>query len=161
MSDKKTRTEIEVAKFNTLAKIVSQLESCNYEDEGGYLHRNVAFMRLKEMSENEIAVGEKIDQQKTNGDNRFWIEVKAEQMLQDFEWAKLLMLLNHLLSASPGKLGAYLCEQAESEDVSKLMDFVIEASERDCAKNFPPNCQCIGCKAKRLVPADLKVLGEE
>ena len=43
----KTRTEIEMDKYDTLQKIVDQLEKCDYECEGGYLKMNVAFMKLK------------------------------------------------------------------------------------------------------------------
>jgi len=46
----KTQTEIEIDKYDTLAKIVKQLESCNYETEAGFLNNNVAFLSLKRMS---------------------------------------------------------------------------------------------------------------
>ena len=45
-----TQTDIEIAKFDTLAKIVEQLEGCNYECEAGCLNNNVAFLALKGMS---------------------------------------------------------------------------------------------------------------
>ncbi len=32
----KTQTEIEMDKYDTLSKIVQQLESCNYETEAGF-----------------------------------------------------------------------------------------------------------------------------
>ena len=47
---KKTQTDIEIAKFDTLRKIVEQLEICNYECEAGFLNNNVAFLALKRMS---------------------------------------------------------------------------------------------------------------
>lgn len=47
----KTQTEIEMDKFDTLTKIVQQLESCNYETEAGCLNNNVAFLSLKRMAE--------------------------------------------------------------------------------------------------------------
>lgn len=46
----KTRTEIEMDKYDTIGKIVEQLESCNYECDGGMLKTNVAFMALKRMA---------------------------------------------------------------------------------------------------------------
>ena len=46
----KTQTEIEMDKYDTLDKIIKQLESCNYECEGGVLKRNVAFLALKRMA---------------------------------------------------------------------------------------------------------------
>lgn len=55
----KTQTEIEVDKYlekmtvkESLKKIITQLESCNYECQGGILTNNVAFMALKKLSEN-------------------------------------------------------------------------------------------------------------
>jgi len=47
----KTQTEIEMDKYDTLEKIVEQLESFNYETEAGYLKNNVAFLALKRMSQ--------------------------------------------------------------------------------------------------------------
>lgn len=47
----KTQTEIEMDKYDTLSKIVEQLESCNYETEAGCLNNNVAFLALKRMSQ--------------------------------------------------------------------------------------------------------------
>jgi hypothetical protein len=46
----KTREEIEMDKYDTLQKIVDQLEMSDYECEGGYLKMNVAFMKLKQMA---------------------------------------------------------------------------------------------------------------
>lgn len=46
----KTQTEIEMDKYDTLQKIVEQLEFCNYEAEGGVLKNNVAFLSLKRMA---------------------------------------------------------------------------------------------------------------
>jgi hypothetical protein len=46
----KTQSEIEIDKFDTIDKIVAQLESCNYECEGSYLKMNVAFLALKRMA---------------------------------------------------------------------------------------------------------------
>ena len=48
---KLSQTENEIAKFDTLSKIVEQLESCNYETEAGFLKNNVAFLALKRMSQ--------------------------------------------------------------------------------------------------------------
>jgi len=45
----KTKEEIEIGKYDTLHKIIVQLESCNYECEGGCLKNNIAFLALKEM----------------------------------------------------------------------------------------------------------------
>lgn len=50
----KTQTEIEIDKYDTLQKIVNQLEFCEYESEGGYLKNNVAFLSLKRMADKEI-----------------------------------------------------------------------------------------------------------
>lgn len=47
----KTQTEIEMDKYDTLSKIVEQLESCNYETEAGCLNNNVAFLALKRMAD--------------------------------------------------------------------------------------------------------------
>jgi hypothetical protein len=49
----KTQSEIEMDKYDTLQKIVNQLEMSEYECEGGYLKLNVAFLKLKEMAKNE------------------------------------------------------------------------------------------------------------
>lgn len=46
----KTQTEIEMDKYDTISKIVEQLEGCNYETEAGFLNNNIAFMALKRMS---------------------------------------------------------------------------------------------------------------
>lgn len=46
----KSQTDIQIAKYDTLAKIVKQLEGCNYECEAGTLNNNVAFLALKGMS---------------------------------------------------------------------------------------------------------------
>lgn len=43
----KSHIEIEMDKFDTLGKIIEQLESCNYESESGMLVNNIAFMALK------------------------------------------------------------------------------------------------------------------
>ena len=45
----KTQEEIEMDKYDTIKKIVDQLESCNYECDGGYLKNNIAFLALKRM----------------------------------------------------------------------------------------------------------------
>lgn len=49
----KTQTEIEMDKYNTLSKIVKQLEVCNYESKEGILTNNVAFLSLKRMAEKQ------------------------------------------------------------------------------------------------------------
>lgn len=46
----KTPEEIEMDKFDTLEKIVQQIEMSDYECEGGPLKNNVAFMSLKRMA---------------------------------------------------------------------------------------------------------------
>lgn len=46
----KTQAEIEMDKYDTLGKIVEQLEKCNYECEAGVLIQNVAFLSLKRMA---------------------------------------------------------------------------------------------------------------
>lgn len=46
----KTQTEIEMDKYDSLQKIVDQLESCNYEAEVGFLVNNIAFMKLKQLA---------------------------------------------------------------------------------------------------------------
>jgi len=46
----KTQSEIEMDKYDTLQKIVDQLEKCNYECEAGVLKMNVAFLSLKRMA---------------------------------------------------------------------------------------------------------------
>lgn len=47
---KKTQSEIEIEKYNSLSKIVDQLEKCKYECEAGGLSTNVAFIALKRMA---------------------------------------------------------------------------------------------------------------
>lgn len=49
-----------IAKYDTLAKIVSQIEWCNYEAIGGPLVNNIAFIALKRMAEQEREVKAKI-----------------------------------------------------------------------------------------------------
>lgn len=46
----KTQTEIEMDKYDTIQKIVEQLEFCNYENEVGCLKNNIAFLSLKRMA---------------------------------------------------------------------------------------------------------------
>lgn len=46
----KTPEEIEMDKFDTLQKIVDQLEFCNYECIGGHIKNNSAFKALKRMA---------------------------------------------------------------------------------------------------------------
>lgn len=45
----KTTEEIEMDKFDTIGKIVKQLEMVNYECKGGVLENNIAFKALKRM----------------------------------------------------------------------------------------------------------------
>jgi len=46
-----TETEIEIDKYDTLQKIVEQLELCNYENNlGGFLKNNTAFLALKKIA---------------------------------------------------------------------------------------------------------------
>ena len=45
----KTQEEIEMDKFDTIKKIVDQLEFCDYECAAGYLKNNIAFLALKRM----------------------------------------------------------------------------------------------------------------
>ena len=47
----KTASEKAIEKFDSIKKIVVQLESCDYECEGGFLKNNVAFLSLKQMAE--------------------------------------------------------------------------------------------------------------
>lgn len=49
-SVKKLQSEIAIEKYDSLEKIVEQLEWCNYESVGGPLKNNVAFIALKRMS---------------------------------------------------------------------------------------------------------------
>ncbi len=49
----KTQTEIEMDKYDTLQKIVDQLEFCEYENEAGLLKNNIAFLSLKRMALNQ------------------------------------------------------------------------------------------------------------
>jgi hypothetical protein len=44
------QTRIEMDKYDTLQKIVEQLESRNYETDGRRLECNMAFLKLKEMA---------------------------------------------------------------------------------------------------------------
>lgn len=46
----KTPEEIEMDKFDTITKIVIQLESCNFQNEAGNLSDNIAFKALKKMT---------------------------------------------------------------------------------------------------------------
>jgi len=46
----KTQIEIEMDKYDSLQKIVEQLELCGYECEAGTLVKNVAFMKLKQLA---------------------------------------------------------------------------------------------------------------
>jgi hypothetical protein len=46
----KTQTEIEMDKYDSIQKIVSQLELCEYKCEGGFLKNNIAFLALKRMA---------------------------------------------------------------------------------------------------------------
>ncbi len=59
----KTQSEIEIDKYlgeslgylnshikDTCAKIVKQLEGCNYENEAGVLNNNIAFLALKQLA---------------------------------------------------------------------------------------------------------------
>jgi hypothetical protein len=50
----KTQSEIEIDKYDTLQKIVTQLEFCNYKSESGFLKMNVAFLSLKRMAEKQL-----------------------------------------------------------------------------------------------------------
>ncbi len=51
----KSETEKAVDKYDTLEKIVEQLESNNYECQGGVLVRNTAFISLKRMAGIDIS----------------------------------------------------------------------------------------------------------
>jgi exonuclease VII small subunit len=45
--------ELELQNFDTLQKIVDQLESGNYRNEQSVLSHNVAFIKLKELAQQE------------------------------------------------------------------------------------------------------------
>ncbi len=45
--------ELEINKFDTLPKIVEQLELCEYECEGGPLRNDAAFIALKRRAESD------------------------------------------------------------------------------------------------------------
>jgi hypothetical protein len=45
--------EKEIAEYNTLQKIVDQIEMGNYQCEGGYLKNSIGFLALKQMAQNE------------------------------------------------------------------------------------------------------------
>ena len=49
----KTQTEIEIDKYDTLQKIVNQLEFCNYENQVGRLIKNIAFLKLKQLAKEQ------------------------------------------------------------------------------------------------------------
>ena len=53
----------EIAKYDTLQKIVDQLEWCNYECEAGYLNNNVAFLSLKQKAEHDAKIKALIDEE--------------------------------------------------------------------------------------------------
>lgn len=46
----KTPLEIEMDKFNTIGKIVQEMERLNFDSEAGFLINNVAFLSLKKMA---------------------------------------------------------------------------------------------------------------
>ena len=46
----KTPLELDMDKYDTLQKIVDQLESCEYENQAGVLRNNTAFLKLKQMA---------------------------------------------------------------------------------------------------------------
>ncbi|WP_167374603.1 hypothetical protein [Paenibacillus helianthi] len=46
-------SEKAIAQFDTISSIVAQLKSCGYECEAGVLIKNVAFIALERMAENE------------------------------------------------------------------------------------------------------------
>jgi len=46
----KTNIEIEMDKYDSLQKIVDQLEKCEYENIAGLLVKNIAFLKLKELA---------------------------------------------------------------------------------------------------------------
>lgn len=52
-TDRKTAKESGEPKYSTITDIVEQLEFCGYTCEAGPLEKNIAFMRLKEISEME------------------------------------------------------------------------------------------------------------
>lgn len=47
----KTALEKAMDEYDSLKKIVEQLESCDYKNEAGILNKNVAFLKLKQMAE--------------------------------------------------------------------------------------------------------------
>lgn len=52
-TDREIAKESETPKYYTITDIVEQLEFCGYTCEAGPLEKNIAFMRLKEISEME------------------------------------------------------------------------------------------------------------
>ena len=46
-------TQEEIDKYDSLQKIVDQLEMCEYECIGGNLVNNIAFIKLKELAKRE------------------------------------------------------------------------------------------------------------
>lgn len=68
----KNQTRIEMDKYDTLEKIVTQLESCNFQCKAGNLTRNVAFLKLKEMA--------------STPRDKILNEVLQERIRQDTKW---------------------------------------------------------------------------
>jgi hypothetical protein len=50
----KTAIEIAMDEYDSLQKIVDQLESCEYENQAGILNNNIAFLKLKQFAKEEF-----------------------------------------------------------------------------------------------------------
>jgi hypothetical protein len=56
------QTEANIKLFDTLSKIVKQLEDCDYQCKGGPLKNNVAFISLQRMAQQQESAAEELDE---------------------------------------------------------------------------------------------------
>lgn len=81
--NEKTSSEKSIDSYDTLSKIVSQLEKCNYESIGGSLVMNTAFIALKRMAEKEPVSVKKLQDFESDF---YWIpEDRIEKFNEDSE----------------------------------------------------------------------------
>lgn len=132
------QTKIEMDKYDTLQKIVDQLEYCNYETDGRCLTNNVAFLKLKEMA---------IEQQRISNTP---ILCEVAMKIRNLEWsppdimvegelrweAKPIAQMRYIACAHEDKFeGIFLDGNHDIDDNYAICDTIQEAKEW-CQKHW-------------------------
>lgn len=124
----KNQTKTEMDKYDTLQKIVTQLESCNYENEVGKLTKNVAFLKLKEMALCPRAkILNEVLQERTRQDAKWGIQNHCP-----IEW--MAILTEEVGEASKGALDHHFRNQSAcgNEPTEDLQNRRLSRYRKEC-----------------------------